>query len=87
MGRAQCECRSGLLLRACGTARRTFDPFLFLKIIKVRKGITAHARLKGAYHPRNTKIHINYRFPLIIQGGLEIPVEVTVEMDISEENV
>ena len=26
------------------------------------------------------------RFPLI-QGGLEIPVEVTVEMDISEENV
>ena len=42
---------------------------------------------KGAYHPRSTKIHINYRFSLIIQGGLEIPVEVTVEMDISEENV
>ena len=36
----------------------TFDPFVFLKNIEVRmrKGITAHARLKkGAYHPRNTK--------------------------------
>ena len=28
----------------------------------MRKGITAHARLKkGAYHPRNTKIHSSRR--------------------------
>ena len=42
----------------------TFDPFVFLKNIEVRmrKGITAHARLKkGAYHPRNTKIHNSRR--------------------------
>ena len=42
----------------------TFDHFVFLKNIEVRmhKGITAHARLKkGAYHPRNTKIHSSRR--------------------------
>ena len=38
----------------------TFDPFLLgAKVeIRMRKSITAHARLKrGAYQPRNTKIH------------------------------
>ena len=42
----------------------TFDPFVFLKNIEVRmrEGITAHARLKkGVYHPRNTKIHSSRR--------------------------
>ena len=42
----------------------TFDPFVFLKNIEVRmrKGITAQARLKkGAYHPRNAKIHSSRR--------------------------
>ena len=30
---------------------------------------------------------VHYRRSPLIQGGLEIPVEVTVEIDISEENV
>ena len=38
----------------------TFDPFLLgAKVeVRIRKGVTAHARLKrGAYQPRNTNIH------------------------------
>ena len=52
------------IITSCMRYAVTFDPSVFLKNIEVRmrKGITAHARLKkGAYHPRNTKIHSSRR--------------------------
>ena len=32
-------------------------------------------------------VEVNHRRSPLIQGGLEIPIQVTVEMDVSEQNV
>ncbi len=32
-------------------------------------------------------VDVNYRRSPLVQGGLEIPIEVTVEMDVSEKNI
>ena len=49
----------------------TFDPFVYWgeKIeVRMRKGITAHARVKkGAYHPRNTKIPSSCRIAFFLR--------------------
>ena len=52
------------IITACMRYAETFDPFVFGKKfeVRMRKGITAHARVKkGAYHLQNTKIHSSRR--------------------------